>query len=151
MSSNIPTIFCDIDGTLIEMEEDFPLMIQGNPLGRDLTVNFTYPPDLSEGPLKKYTYTDTYFRQYKTTKGSVKKIFDWHIKGYKVILVTGRPECTREFTEKQLQGLGIVYDMLIMGVGSGPRYLINDRDGNGFDKAFGINLDRNTGIGDIVI
>lgn len=62
------------------------------------------------------------------TEGTINKLLDWHVKGYKVILVTGRPENMRKMTEQALSSQGVIYDLLIMGVGSGPRYLINDRD-----------------------
>ena len=43
--------------------------------------------------------------------------------------------------------MGIVYDQLIMGVGGGPRVLINDlKPGKDFNTATAFNLKRNTGI-----
>jgi dTDP-glucose pyrophosphorylase len=57
----------------------------------------------------------------------VKKKFDkWDSCGYKIILVSARKESTRDVTEKQLELLGIAYDILILGVATGRRYLIND-------------------------
>lgn len=82
---------------------------------------------------------------------SAEKTFEWHVKGHKIILTTARPESTRDFTEKELASHGIVYDVLLMGIGAGHRYLINDRDEKGNNKAHSINLDRNTGIADINI
>jgi len=84
--------------------------------------------------------------------GSADKTMDWHKKGYRVILVTGRPEAFRERTQKQLQRLGFIYDQLIMGCGSGPRYLINDvPDDKGKSKAFAHNVLRNVGLGGMVL
>jgi len=82
---------------------------------------------------------------------AAKKLFEWHKKGYKVILVTGRPELMRECTEENLQTLGMMYDHLIMGLGPGPRVLINDIDPDEPDveKAMGINLVRNGGIDEL--
>lgn len=54
------------------------------------------------------------------------KLMKWHCEGHHIILVTGRPESMRLLTEKHLRNSGIVYDRLVMGVGSGPRVLIND-------------------------
>ena len=83
---------------------------------------------------------------------SADKTMDWHKKGYRVILVTGRPEAFRERTQKQLQRLGFIYDQLIMGCGSGPRYLINDvPDDKGKSKAFAHNVLRNVGLGGMVL
>jgi hypothetical protein len=115
-----PTIFLDIDGTLVEFTENFPDLIRG-----------IYPENWDGYPLP----------------GSVDKCFEWHKKGFTVILVTGRPMCLREFTELQLQKAGVIYDMLIMGVGNGPRVLINDAD-EGL-SAFALTIKRDKGIGSV--
>ena len=79
--------------------------------------------------------------------GAVETTIEWHRKGYKVILVPGRPEPFRRRTENQLQRFGIIYDQLVMGVGSGPRYLVNDIPTRyGDPTAFAINLARNDGV-----
>jgi NADPH-dependent 2,4-dienoyl-CoA reductase/sulfur reductase-like enzyme len=72
-------------------------------------------------------------------------------KGYKIILTTGRKECMREATEVQLAEAGIFYDQLVMGIGGGPRYLINDKKPDGENACFSISLDRNVGIKDVDI
>ena len=80
--------------------------------------------------------------------GTVEKLLEWDKKGYNIILVSGRREASRQSTEKQLANLGIIYDKLILGIGGGKRYLINDRkDYSDEDYAVAINLDRNLGIG----
>ena len=85
-------------------------------------------------------------------KGTLEKLTEWDKLGYNIILITGRRESTRGTTEKQLGSLGIFYDQLIMGVGGGPRILINDRKYNSDQNtAFSINLERNTGIGSIFL
>ena len=85
-------------------------------------------------------------------EGTINKLIDWERKGYRIILTTGRKESMREQTVKQLQDVGIMYDLLIMGLGSGPRYLINDkRPENGQETAFAINLEKDKGISDINI
>jgi hypothetical protein len=38
-----------------------------------------------------------------------------------------------------------------MGVGGGPRYLINDCKPNGLETAFAVNMERNKGIKNIKI
>lgn len=82
-------------------------------------------------------------------EGTIDKLREWDRKGYMIILVTGRKESIREQTEKELSKAGIFYDKLIMGVGGGPRYLINDRKTDGREAAFSICLDRDTGIKDV--
>ena len=75
------------------------------------------------------------------------KIEEWDLKGYNIILVTGRRESMRSITEKQLSKFGIVYDQLVMGIGGGDRYLINDTKPNcSKTTCFGITVERNGGI-----
>lgn len=79
---------------------------------------------------------------------TIETLLDWDKKGYNIILVSGRREGARAQTELQLASLGIIYDQLILGIGGGKRYLINDRKPYGSDDyAYAINLDRNKGIG----
>lgn len=87
----------------------------------------------------------------KVLIGTIEKLLEWERKGYNIILLTGRKESMRKVTENQLREIGIFYDQLIMGVGGGTRYLINDRKPEGNDSAFAINVERNLGIGGINI
>jgi hypothetical protein len=84
-------------------------------------------------------------------EGTIEKLLEWDKKGYYIILTTGRKERLREITQKQLSEVGIFYDQLIMGIGGGPRYLINDKKPDGVETAFSICLDRNSGIKKISI
>jgi FMN phosphatase YigB (HAD superfamily) len=78
------------------------------------------------------------------------KLEEWDRKGYRIILITGRRESSRSVTEKQLESVGIFYDMLIMGVGGGPRILINDlKPERAWDTAEAYNVVRNTGLGGV--
>jgi hypothetical protein len=84
--------------------------------------------------------------------GVLEKLLEWDKLGYNIILVSGRRESSRVATEKQLSKVGIIYDKLILGIGGGKRYLINDRkDYSNEDYALAINLDRNLGIGETKI
>ena len=78
--------------------------------------------------------------------GTIEKFSEWDAKGYYIILVTGRKESLRENTIKQLSEAGIIYDKLVMGIGGGPRVLINDNKPDGEKTAFAINIKRNIGI-----
>ena len=83
---------------------------------------------------------------------TLEKLLEWDKLGYNIILVSGRRESSRHVTEKQLSSLGIIYDQLILGIGGGKRFLINDKkDYSNEDYAIAINLNRNTGIGDLNI
>ena len=84
-------------------------------------------------------------------EGTLEKLLEWDKKGYNIILTTGRKESLRLITEKQLTEVGIFYDQLVMGIGGGIRYLINDRKPEGDETSFNICLDRNKGIKNINI
>lgn len=83
----------------------------------------------------------------------VKEKFDeWVMKEYKIILVSGRKECTRKETEEQLRFFGLTWDQLILGVGGGIRVLINDRKpSTERDTAIAITIPRNQGLSGIDI
>jgi hypothetical protein len=71
---------------------------------------------------------------------------NWEVEGTCIVLTTGRKECQREATEKQLLSHGLFWDRLIMGLNNGPRIVINDRKRDGTKTAFAVNLDRNEGM-----
>jgi hypothetical protein len=119
MDARPKTIFCDIDGTLVEHA----------------------PPSTTANPNYKMEILD----------GTIEKLLEWDKKGYYIILTTGRKESLRKVTEHQLSEVGIFYDQLIMGIGGGPRYLINDKKPEGTKAAFSICLDRNSGIKELDI
>lgn len=119
MIESKPTIFCDIDGTLVKH----------SPLYDSCKENH------------KLIVLD----------GTIEKLTEWEIKGYRIILTTGRKESSRRVTEKQLSEAGIFYDQLIMGIGGGARYLINDKKSDGTIASFSFCPDRNVGIKDIEI
>lgn len=84
--------------------------------------------------------------------GVREKFNEWDKKGYNIVLITGRRESMRELTERQLRACGLFWDLLLMGVGGGPRVLINDlKPGSNDPTAIAINLERNVGIKDIDI
>ena len=62
--------------------------------------------------------------------GVYERLVEWDTKGYHIVITTGRKESLRKITENQLNEAGIIYDQLIMGIGGGVRYLINDMKPN---------------------
>ena len=48
----------------------------------------------------------------KLLPGTIEKLTEWDKKCYRIILTTGRRECSRVETEKQLSEAGIIYDQL---------------------------------------
>jgi len=84
--------------------------------------------------------------------GVVDKFAEWDIKGYRIILVTGRKESERKSTEKQLDDVGIQYDTLLMGISRGDRVIINDTKPGSLDPtAVAICVERNKGLTNIEI
>lgn len=82
--------------------------------------------------------------------GVTEKLSEWDIKGYRIILVTGRKESERPDTIKQLAESHIQYDYLIMGISRGDRVIINDmKPDSDSPTAVAINVVRNNGIKDI--
>ncbi len=99
-----------------------------------------------------YKPIEQHSNKLKLLDGTLEKILEWDKLGYTIILTTGRKESLRKTTENQLQETGIIYDQLIMGIGGGMRYLINDRKPqDSKDYAIAINLERNKGIKNINI
>lgn len=83
--------------------------------------------------------------------GVLDKLDQWNMLGYNIILTTGRPESMRSFTEKQLELLGISYNQLIMNIGGGCRFIINDDKPHCPVTAVAIVVKRNQGLKDINI
>ena len=112
-----PTIFCDIDGTLLRHGGDICEIASCESSTDDLLPN------------------------------AQNAIRYWDKSGYTIILTTGRKESLRAKTEAELTRLGIVYDQLVMGLGGGKRIIINDRkEGSREDQCQAINISRNKGL-----
>ena len=90
------------------------------------------------------TYETSEAQVIKSTKQFLQQKKD---EGHSIILTTARPNYLRLHTEYELEVNNIPYDQLVMGIGRGPRYLINDLspDEPG-DRAIAINLIRDRGI-----
>ena len=114
------TIFCDIDGTLMRHCGDIT---------------------------NQYKLNNLHGHHGELLENTIANIKQWDRLSYKIILVTGRKESTRNATEYQLSQLGIVYDELVMGITSGDRILINDRKPNSSrNTAYAYNVVRNKGL-----
>ena len=68
--------------------------------------------------------------------------------GSHIVITTARPSELELFTKQELEKIGVKYHQLVMGIGRGTRYIINDRDPQApeIDRAVGINLTRNEGL-----
>jgi hypothetical protein len=128
-------VFCDIDGTILKH--------LSGPNG-DKTI--------SEYLL--LVQDEDYKSVNDVLPGVAVKFSKWNKNGTRIVLTTGRPESMRELTEWQLEAAGLFFDHLLMGVGTGRRYLINDKKPANEEHpemltAYAINLDRNKGFEDL--
>ena len=80
-------------------------------------------------------------------EGVIEKFNDWDSKGHKIILTTARKESARKITERHLQDLGLCWDILLMNMTSGQRFIINDKLAvEDQDRAIAINLITDSGF-----
>ena len=78
--------------------------------------------------------------------GVVEQFNKWEMQGCRIIIITGRRESLREYTEACLTDYGIPFDVLLMGYADTGRVLINDIGGKGNIKGHCVNLERDTGF-----
>jgi len=79
--------------------------------------------------------------------GVLEKFNEWDSHGYKIVLCTARKESAREMTEAHLKRLGLCWDILLMGLTSGVRVMINDKINDNIpDRAKAINVITNQGF-----
>lgn len=105
-----------------------------------------------DGTIIKHVHRFSYvgFEPAVALKGVINKFNEWDSKGHKIILTTARKESARMLTEKQLTDLGLCWDQLIMGVTSGARILINDKNlDTDPDRAIALNVITDQGFDDI--
>jgi hypothetical protein len=104
-----------------------------------------------DGTIFKYRKFETYMTSEPELLPKVQEqITKWRSEGHMVILTTARPQYLYSHTLKELVSNGIEFDILIMGIERGPRYVINDMDpGKPGERAIGINLNRDRGFEDI--
>jgi hydroxymethylpyrimidine pyrophosphatase-like HAD family hydrolase len=71
--------------------------------------------------------------------------------GVHIVITTARPELFRNLTIQELSEVGVNYHQLIMGIGRGSRIIFNDLDPEKKElpRAWGINLERDSGLKDI--
>ena len=88
----------------------------------------------------------------ETCPGVVEKLKRWASNGVVVVLTTARPEDLRHLTTLELALHDIPYSQLVMGIGRGPRFLINDED-PAIDerRATAFSIRRDAGLGDIEV
>jgi hypothetical protein len=103
-----PTLFVDIDGTIVKYRK-FSELNESTPIPIQDVIDF------------------------------VNGHFD---SGAVIIITTARPDLYRDFTENELNTLGVKYHQIIMNCGRGTRVVLNDIDPNKpkLPRAIGLNL-----------
>tara|TARA_B100000963_G_scaffold314175_1_gene292570 strand:- start:1226 stop:1618 length:393 start_codon:yes stop_codon:yes gene_type:complete len=106
-----------------------------------------------DGTIFKYRKFETYQDlKAELTPGALDKLSKWRRDGCFIVLTTARPESYRNHTVKELLINNVPWDKLIMGIGRGPRYLINDMEPNGTQlRAIAYSIQRDKGLKDVVV
>ena len=100
-----------------------------------------------DGTIFKYRPFETYETSSVEVLPGVKEaMLHWHNEGVYIVLTTARPEYLRSHTIKELKECEIPYHQLVMGIGRGTRYLINDKEDPMIDRSIAISIDRNMGF-----
>jgi len=93
------------------------------------------------------------FEHYQTEPAEVcpqakETLQNWKRDGVVIVMTTARPEYLREFTLSEMAANEIHHDQLVMGIGRGPRFLINDDDPSKDERrATAYSIRRNEGLG----
>lgn len=101
-------------------------------------------------------HNDTVDKIYKAghevLPGVLERFHQWESESVYIVLTTARKESLRRHTIAQLEDIGITYDVLLMGCGNGPRYVVNDYNPDKMEmKAFAVNVERNKGLAEVDI
>lgn len=100
-----------------------------------------------DGTIFKYRKFETYLTSTPELLPGVKEsMHKWLTSGVYIVLTTARPEELRSHTIEELSAAGIPYHQLVMGIGRGPRFLINDSEVPGITRATAFSLDRDSGF-----
>lgn len=102
-----------------------------------------------DGTIFEYRKFDTYQTQAAVVCPNARETLQqWKRDGVVIVMTTARPEYLREFTLKEMETNGIPHDQLVMGIGRGPRFLINDEDpAKDERRATAYSIRRNEGLG----
>jgi hypothetical protein len=114
----IGSIFCDLDGVLVEHEDI---------------------PDFS--------------RPLSVLPGTLERLQEWKTQGYFIVVTTARDATKEAQLRASLAAAEIPFHHLIMGLPSGPRFLINDRKPSALlvSQAQAFEVERNQGIHHLAI
>ena len=101
-----------------------------------------------DGTIFKYRQFGTYEENFpEVIQSTLNYLNREREKGSFIVLTTARPESMIGYTMWELIHSKIPFDKILMGIGRGTRYLINDKDPEkNEDRAVAINLVRDKGF-----
>ncbi len=104
-----------------------------------------------DGTIAEHQDIPSYEVPLKILPGALEKLRVWLDAQYNIVITTSRAQSEKDKLRHSLEIAGIPYHQLVMGLPSGPRYIINDRKpAVRFTKqAYAIEIERNQGIRDI--
>jgi histidinol phosphatase-like enzyme len=110
--------------------------------------NSTYFIDI-DGTIVKYRQFESLL---KTKPEPIQEVIDnineEYDKGSHIVVTSARPIEYLDFTKKELKKIGLKYHQLVLGIGRGTRFVLNDIDPENptVKRAIGINLVRDKGF-----
>ncbi|HEX4419918.1 MAG TPA: phosphotransferase [Kofleriaceae bacterium] len=106
-----------------------------------------------DGVVVTHEDVPSYDAPLRVLPGSIDKLAAWIDQGYMVVLMTARDPAHEDALRRALATARIPYHRLMMGLPSGPRYLINDRKPSALltSQAQAFEVERNQGIGHLTI
>ena len=104
-----------------------------------------------DGTITEHQDIPSYEVPLKLLPGALEKLRTWLDAGYKIVITTARAKSEYDKLRHSLDIAGVTYHQLVMGLPSGPRYIINDRKpATRFtNQACAFEIERNQGIRDI--
>jgi hypothetical protein len=111
--------------------------------------NIKYPTVFCDidGTIFRYRKFETYRTSVpEVLPNVIKSMQAWKRANTYIVLTTARPEYLRDHTIQELEDAGIPFDQLVMGIGRGTRYLINDNEDPEKPRAIALSLNRNKGF-----
>jgi hypothetical protein len=109
--------------------------------------NSTYFVDI-DGTIVKYRQFDKLLQtKAEPIQEVIDNINEEYDKGSHIVITSARPIEYLDFTKKELKKIGLKYHQIILGIGRGTRFLLNDIDPENptVKRAVGINLIRDKG------
>jgi aminoglycoside phosphotransferase (APT) family kinase protein len=106
-----------------------------------------------DGVVVDHEDVPSYDQPLRVLPGSIDKLQSWADQGYLIVLMTAREAGHETSLRRALADARIPYHRLVMGLPSGPRYLINDRKPSALltSQALAFEVERNQGIGHLHI